>query len=414
MTRPRPTAKQLDYQSWEFGVFVHFGIRTFYEGHRDFDGKPMPPEGFDPTELDCDQWAATAARAGARYMVMTAKHHDGFANWPSAYSDYTVAATPYKAGHGDVLREFTDACRRHDLKVGLYYSPAEVSPRFDATPQAYDDYFVNQVSELMSDYGPVHIVWFDGCGSEGHTYDWPRIVRRCRQLQPKLMIFNMGGDPDFRWVGNEAGIAPEPCWNTVDAVPFSIRAEADEQLQGQSMWLPAECDCRMRPNNWFYSEHDADTAKSVEELMGLYCYSVGRGCNLLINIGPDRQGLLPEPDASRLVEFGDEVRRRFGRPIARLSDFTREGDTWELTFDQPQLIDHVIAMEDLTDGEHVRRFAVSIGTTHQQNLVKVFEKQSMGHKAICTFEPVKAGRVRLEVTERDGPVTLCGLTAGKT
>ena len=203
MTNIKP--EQLDFLRWEFGVFFHFGIRTFYEGHADWDGKPMSLDAFDPKELDCGEWLKAASDAGARYAVLVCKHHDGFANWPSAYTEYSVKHTPWRGGKGDVVREFTDACRRYGLKVGLYYSPAQFgSAQTDA--KAYDDYFIAQITELLTQYGKIDYLWFDGCGSEGHTYDTQRIVRAIRTLQPQILLFNMW-DPDTRWVGNESGVA---------------------------------------------------------------------------------------------------------------------------------------------------------------------------------------------------------------
>ena len=398
-----PTARQLEYQDWELGVFLHFGFRTFYEGHRDWDGKPMSPEMFHPAALDCDQWAATAGEAGARYMVLTAKHHDGFANWPTAYTDFSVASSPWREGEGDVVGEFTEACRRHGVEPGLYYSPADWTCPVYEDPKTYDDYFINQVSELLTGYGEISVLWFDGCGSAGHEYDWPRITAEIRRLQPNILIFNMG-DPDFRWVGNESGVAPVACWNTVEAVPVAMDTDEQDRVgEPEPRWLPAECDCRMRFANWFYSDRDEDTVKSVDELMGLYCYSVGRGCNLLVNIGPDRRGLLPDRDTQRLLEFGEAIRARFASPVATLADCTQtEPDCWEYAPAEPLLVDRVVVQEDLTLGERVRGYAVEIQPTHGGTWISVWQGQNIGHKSICTFAPVAARRVRLSLLAADG------------
>jgi len=400
-----PSARQLEYQDWEMGVFFHFGIRTFYEGHRDWDGKPMPPERFDPAYLNCDQWIVTAKRAGARYAVLVCKHHDGFANWPSASSAFSVAQAAWRGGKGDVVREFVDACRRHDVKVGLYYSPAEWgNPTFE-DEAAYDEHFLTQVTELLTNYGEIDILWFDGCGSNDHTYDWPRIVAEIRRLQPDILIFNMG-DPDFRWVGNESGVAPLPNWNTttLDGLQGSIVAR--NQPADQPRWLPAECDCMMRWRNWFYEEADVETVKRVEELMGLYYLSVGRGANLLINIGPDRRGMLPDADAERLVEFGQEIRRRFARPFATLADGTATETGWEYAAEEPFYLDHVVLQEDTTKGEAVRRFAIRVASTHGGRPITVHEGRNIGHKAICRVPLVAARKVVVEIIEADGPAVL--------
>ena len=398
----KPTPRQLEYQDWEFGIFLHFGIRTFYEGHRDWDGKPMSPAAFNPAQLDCNQWVLTAQKAGARYMVLVVKHHDGFATWPSKHSTFTVAQSAWKGGKGDVAREFSDACRRHGMAMGLYYSPAEWGNPVFKDAKAYDDHFINQISEILTGYGELDILWFDGCGSEGHTYDWARIVKEIRRMQPRLLIFNMG-DPDFRWVGNEAGVAPVPCWNTVEEVPFSVQTMAKDRVGGPR-WLPAECDCRMRERNWFYEDADEHTVKSVDELMGLYYYSVGRGCNLLLNIGPDRRGLLPDRDAARLLEFGAEFRRRFGKPLAIKSTATGKDGGMDYTLAEPALVDHAVLQEDLTDGEHVRRFALKAHVGGPP--IVVWEGHNIGHKAICHFPLVKTQKLTLHVTESSGPYRL--------
>lgn len=394
-----PTAKQLAYQDWEFGLFLHFGLRTFYEGYADFDERKMTPADFNPAQLDCEQWIRTAKEAGMNYAVLTAKHHDGFSNWPSKYSSFTVEASPWKDGRGDVVREYVDACRKHGVKAGLYYSPYDGSADFySQDAQAYDDYFVNQITELLSEYGDIDILWFDGCGSEDHTYDWNRIIGTIRRLQPGILIFNMG-DPDFRWIGNEDGIAPIPCWNTADSADFSIYTEEKERF-GKQMWLPAECDVQMRANSrsWFYSDEDEHLVKSVDELMGLYYLSVGRGANLLLNIGPNREGLLPAKDAAHLTRFGEEIRRRLGRPIASLADCRQEGLAWKYDAKESHLIDHIVISEDLTNGEHVQAFSVSIVSAKSHRPVTVYEGRNIGHKAIIRIPAVKAAGVVVELT----------------
>jgi alpha-L-fucosidase len=409
-----PTSRQLEYQDWEFGLFLHFGIRTFYEGHKDWDGKPMTPADFNPKELDCDQWVATAKKAGVKYMVLVAKHHDGFANWPSKYTDFSVASSPWQDGKGDVVKEFTNACRRHDMKIGLYYSPADWQAPVYNDEKEYDNYFINQISEILTGYGEIDQLWFDGCGSENHNYDWGRIITEIRRMQPNILIFNMG-DPNYRWVGNESGIAPMPCWNTVESVPFSVMTDKVDTVKNSvPTWLPAECDCMMRNSNWFYQDYDVDTVKSVEELIGLYYYSVGRGANLLINIGPDRRGLLPEPDATRLTGLGAEIQRRFSSPFADFDMFNDSHNGWEYsTTEDKFLIDHVVAMEDLTNGEHVRKFNIYATVTHGGEIL-VYSGFNIGHKAICRFPQIAARKIRLEITESDGPVQIRDIKLYKT
>lgn len=408
-----PTARQLAYQDWEMGLFFHFGIRTFYEGHRDWDNQPMPLDGFRPAGLNCDNWIVAAKRAGMHYAVLVCKHHDGFANWPSRYSTYSVAQTPWQAGKGDVVREFTAACQRHGLKVGLYYSPAEWGDSKFNDAAAYDEHFLNQISELLTNYGAIDILWFDGCGSENHTYDWPRIVAEIRRLQPNVLIFNMG-DPDFRWVGNEAGLAPLPLWNTALGTRLSVNTEGELPLAESPLWLPAECDCMMRWQNWFFEEADSHTVKPLAELMGLYYLSVGRSANLLINIGPDRRGLLPDADRAALLAFGDEIRRRFGQPLAQVTDGRLTATGWEYSAAEPFYLDHVIIQEDLQQGEAVRRFAIHVQTSAHGPLLTIYEGRNIGHKAICHCPLVACRKVVIEITTADHPVTLRSVTLHNT
>lgn len=404
-----PSENQLRYQNWEMGAFFHFGIRTFYEGHEDWDGREMPAAAFNPKALDCRQWIRTVRQAGMRYAVLVCKHHDGFANWPSRYTDYSVAASPWKNGAGDVVREFTDACREYGMGVGLYYSPADAAGRRSRrSGKEYDDYFIRQITELLTGYGKIDILWFDGCGSEGHAYDWDRIVGEIRRLQPGVLIFNMGR-PDFRWVGNEAGLSPAQCVNVADAAPFSMRDTREKRLP-EPKWLPVECDVRMRDLHWFYSGADADTVKSVDELLGIYDYSVGRGGNLLVNFGPDRNGLLPEKDASRILEFGRELRRRFSRPLARAEDFRREGGDLVFRPGKKILLDRAVLAEDIARGERVRSFRILVKPYPYGDGVTVWEGENVGHKAICTFPTVATEEVRVRVERSEGEPAFSGIS----
>ena len=393
----KPTKQQLDFLDWEFGVFFHFGIRTFYEGHRDWDMKEMPLSGFCPSELDCESWIQTVKEAGANYAILTCKHHDGFANWPSRYTDYSVANTPWKNGKGDVVRQFTDACRKYDMKVGLYYSPAEFgSDKKDN--KDYDQYFISQISELLTNYGKIDYLWFDGCGSEGHQYDTKRIVAAIRSMQPEILLFNMW-DPDTRWAGNELGVAPYPLFNRVNFLDFSVQTDEKESLN-DIYFLPVECDCRMRLANWFYETSDEHTVKSLDELMGLYYYSVGRGANLLINIGPDRRGLLPEKDAGALREFGKEIRRRFSSPLP--ITFEREGNSYVAKLEGPTVLDHLVLCEDLNKTDVVTAFRIKLSHPYASDSYSIYEGSTIGHKAICRFPAVCFHeKIEVEIVQGD-------------
>lgn len=398
--------EQLDFLNWEFGVFFHFGIRTFYEGHQDWDMKEMPLEGFQPGELDCGQWIRTAKEAGAAYAVLVCKHHDGFANWPTAYSDYSVANTPWKDGKGDLVREFVEACRQNDMKVGLYYSPAEFGSK-DRDAKDYDQYFMDQIGELLSNYGKIDYLWFDACGSEGHTYDTARIVSHIRALQPGILLFNLW-DPDTRWVGNESGLAEMPNENVVKFLDFSILTESQEALD-EAAFLPVECDCRMRRDNWFYSGRDEDTVKSLDELMGMYDLSVGRGANLLLNIGPDRRGLLPDADAARLLEFGRKLRSRFAEDLAVRTE--REGNCYTVELEGDRLVNTVVLKEDISDGGRIRAFRVLVHPYPYGNRpILVYSGMTVGHKHICRFPAVRTGKVQICIDRERGPHEMKGIS----
>jgi len=403
-SKTKPQKKQLEFLKWEMGAFFHFGIRTFYEGHRDWDGQMMPLDAFNPNTLDCEQWIKTSKEAGCTYAIFVCKHHDGFANWPSKYSNYHVGLTPWKNGQGDVVREFTDACNKHGLKVGLYYSPAEAG-FLERTPKEYDDYFIDQISELLTDYGKVDYLWFDGNGSEGHEFDQPRIIRTIRSLQPDILIFNMW-DPDTRWVGNEAGVAGILNENQVGAIDFSTFTEKPDDLP-DARFLPSECDFMMRERNWFYSEYDVHTAKSVEELVGLYYYSVGCGSNFLINIGPDRRGLLPEIDVKQFIEFGAKIRAMFANPIPSVLIKNDNNNEIEIGFEKECFINHVVLSEDLTEGESIESFEVYIRNRliHRRPAC-VYRGATVGHKRIVMFPYIRANKVIVRVTKSNGNYVL--------
>ena len=375
--------EQKDFLDWELGAFFHFGIRTFYEGHVDWDMKEMPLSGFNPPEVDCDNWIKTVKEAGAKYAILVCKHHDGFANWPSEYTDYSVKNTPWLDGKGDVVRLFVDACRKYDVKVGLYYSPAQFGSN-KMNGKEYDDYFINQISELLTNYGKIDYLWFDGCGSEGHEYDTARIVKAIRSCQPNILIFNMW-DPDTRWAGNEAGFVELPNKNVLNKLSaFSINKTEGDSLS-EYRFLPAECDCRMRLINWFYSDNDEDTVKSVDELMGLYYLSVGRGANLLINIGPDRSGKLPEKDAGTLVAFGKKIKEAFSDKNRVEGNVTACENSVTVSFDEVERINHVVLSEEMCDENEIEAFEIKVYPLPGGAPRTFYKGTTIGHKAICTF-----------------------------
>jgi len=393
MSTALPSTRQLEFQDWEFGLFIHLGLYTYAHipGERS-----KGPHAFHPDRLDCDQWVSCAKKAGMRYAVLTAKHHDGFCLWPTAHGGFSVGQSSWRNGTGDVVGEFTSACRRHGLKVGIYYSPLDNhNPSFRDNAETYDDYFIAHMRELLGNYGSIDLVWFDGAGSENHVFDWSRIMKEVRHLQPDILVFNMG-DPDYRWVGNEFGFAPSPTSSVVETGDGGASQK----------WLPAECDCRMRLHSWGFRPDDEHTVKSVHELMGLYYSSVGRNCNLLLNIGPNPEGLLPDKDASRLVEFGAEVRRRFASPIATMKNVEPYKRRWIFQTPQNTLIDHVVLQEDILYGERIKQFALRIHTgdphTDRNPPITVYEGSIIGHRQIIQMPPISIMNMILDIVDSEG------------
>ena len=413
--------KQLDFLDWEFGAFFHFGIRSFYPGRKDWDGIEMPAEGFMPTELDCEQWITTVKAAGATYAILTCKHHDGFAVWPSAYSKYSVANSPWRDGKGDVVKEFTDACRKHGLKVGLYYSPAQWGSH--AIPfkngREYDDYFINQLGELLTNYGKIDYLWFDGCGSEGHEYDRARIVSEIYRMQPEILTFcDPEWTPGVRWVGNEDGYASLNNPLVVSSTDFSELA-TEEQKLSQAAFLPSECDCKLRAT-WFYDLNE-ETIKSVDELFGMYEMSVGHGSNFLLNIGPDNRGLLPEADVKRVLELGERIRTAYTTPV-RYTAPVKNGDVytvehmdlaadWDIPREE-RLSNRLVICEDLTNGQSITSFRIyAYLPYYKHKKILVYEGRTVGHKAICPFGAIRASKFEVEITGCEGEHSLTDIRA---
>ena len=386
----KPTEKHLEYMDWELGAFLHFGIRTFNESNRDWDYKQMDPATFNPVELDCEEWARQLKACGVKYAVLTTKHHDGFALWQTDTTEFSVKNSPFRGGKGDVVREYTDAMRKAGIKVGLYYS----SSQFDAKTThgiSYSDFVVSQVSELLSRYGKIDIIWFDGCGSNGDVYDTEKIVKTIYELQPEIRITGFGENKDFRWVGNEWGLAHMKNCNEVETVELDI-THSGKALK-EKKFLPAECDaCMVRndsENFWFYSETFKDCLRTKEEIIGMYYYSIGRGANLLINIGPDRKGHLQASNVEILQYMHDEMNRRFSECSLKPEKIEKTENEYRISFDRAYLFDQLMLKEDLSDGQKIREFTVYVSPYQTPGRLAVYKGCTVGHKLICTFPPIR-------------------------
>ena len=326
---PVPTERQLAWHAMEFYGFIHFTVNTFTD--KEWGYGDESPALFNPTDFDADQIADTARMAGMKGLVLTAKHHDGFCLWPSAYTEHSVKNSPWRDGRGDVVREMADACRRHGLRFGVYLSPWDRNHPDYARPE-YLTYYRNQLRELLTGYGPLFTVWFDGAnGGDGYYggareqrridnrtyYDWPNTWAIIRELQPMAALFSDAG-PDFRWVGNESGFAGDPCWATLNAegrYPGGSSHGLNSGERPGTHWIPAECDVSIRPG-WFYHAAEDPKVKTLDQLLGIYYASVGRGCCLNLNLPPDRRGRIHENDVAVLREFRRALDDTFNTDLA--------------------------------------------------------------------------------------------------
>jgi alpha-L-fucosidase len=402
---PLPTPQQIAWQAMELNAFVHFGPNTFTDVEWG-DGRESP-EDFQPTDLDCEQWVTTFKQAGFKGVILTAKHHDGFALWPSKYSNHTVARSSWRGGRGDLLKDLSEACRKHGLKFGLYVSPWDRNHPTYGTPE-YNDVFVKMLEEVLTAYGPIFEVWFDGANGEGpngkrQEYDWPRFIQTVRLHQPDAVIFSDAG-PDVRWVGNEAGIAPERCWSMIPSgryVPGTPHyKELGEGREDGDLWVPAEADVSIRPG-WFYHAAEDAKVKTPEQLVDLYEKSVGRNSLLLLNVPPDKRGRIAEPDVRSLLSFGATIRRTYGEALAA-GAYELASGSFTAEFPSPVTFDRVSISEDIATGQRVKAFKVEVRSGG--NWMEVARGSTIGHRRILPVEKVNAGAVRVTVLEARAPV----------
>jgi len=417
--QPRPTPQQLAWQEMEFYLFMHFGPNTF-TGLEWGKGNEKAAV-FNPTSLDCDQWCRIAKDAGAKGIIITAKHHDGFCLWPSRYSTHTVRESNWKKGKGDVLKELSASCKKYGLKFGVYLSPWDRNHPQYGTPE-YNDVFVNMLREIFTNYGPIWELWWDGANGEGvngkkQVYDFRRYEIELRKISPRTVIFSDIG-PDIRWCGNESGFAGETNWNRLDTAGFTRGTGAPPQdtlntgnVNGK-LWIPAECDVSIRPG-WFYLKKDDEQVKSPERLFDLYLRSVGRGSNLLLNVPPDGRGLINGIDSVSLMGFRKLREESFGKNLFRnrstyylqrgilkkspvLSDGNpktvqvMEGtDMYSagVEINEDRNINAVVLREKLDQGQHCRAYKLML-FNKKDELVKEIRGTTIGRKRILTFPPV--------------------------
>lgn len=412
--RPRPTAAQLAWQRDELAMFIHFGVNTFTD--REWGDGKEDPAIFNPARLDAGQWARVAREAGFRAMVLTAKHHDGFCLWPTATTRHSVAASPFGGGRGDVVREFVNACRRENLKVGLYCSPWDRnSPVYGDSPR-YNDLFCDQLTELLTRYGPVHEVWFDGANGEGpngrrQEYDWPRFWRHVRSLQPEAVMFSDAG-PDVRWIGNERGVAGDTNWSTVDPAVVPVPGMSGDAVMRMlqdgdpngSVWRPGETDVSIRPG-WFYHPAEDARVKSEEDLVELYFTSVGRNSKLLLNVPPTPDGLLHEVDVARLRGMRRRLDALFAADLTSgaARSWRASGSTGvlEVTFRRPARVTVLDAREDIARGQVVARHTIE-GRVNGA-WTELARGTTIGYRRLYRIAPTEVSALRLTIAEGLAP-----------
>ncbi len=406
--RPVPSPAQLAWQRDELAMFLHFGVNTFTD--REWGDGSEDPAIFTPRALDARQWARTAKAAGFRAMILTAKHHDGFCLWPTATTRHSVASSPWRGGQGDVVREFTDACRAEGLRAGLYLSPWDRNATVYGDSPRYDDFYTTQLTELLTRYGPIHEVWFDGANGEGpngkhQVYDWPRYWGLVRRLQPEAVIFSDAG-PDIRWIGNERGVAGETNWSTVDPsiVPRpgmsgdEVMRSLTEGDRDGSVWRPGETDTSIRPG-WFWHPAEDGKQRSVADLVELYATAVGRNSKLLLNVPPTREGLLHDTDVARLAAM------HRGLVALRAEPRHRGNTSWHSTGPEsaiasvelaPEPVATIELSEQIESGQRVARHVVEGRTAGGWR--ELAHGTTIGYKRIHQIAPatVEALRVRIE------------------
>ena len=417
---PKPTKAQLAWHEMEFYFFMHFGPNTFTDlewGHG-----TEKEEVFNPTNLDCEQWCRIAKAAGAKGIIITAKHHDGFCLWPSKYSKHTVRESKWKDGKGDVLKELSMACKKYGLKFGVYISPWDRNHP-DYGTEKYNDVFVNMMKEIFTNYGPIWELWWDGANGEGpngkkQVYDWHRFERTVRELSPNTVVFSDIG-PDIRWCGNEDGIAGKTNWNTLDTAGFKRGAGGPPQdtlnagnINGKN-WIPAECDVSIRPG-WFYHKTEDSKVKTPEQLFQLYLKSVGRGANLLLNVPPDGRGLITQYDSAALVGFeklkeegfkNDLVKNATVSIISGDSIKAKNLNAWIMNcqeefvnvhFKKPAKINCVILKESVKDGQSVQKFYIQVRNNKK---LESYMHTTVGRKRIITFPAIEADDLMIHFVE---------------
>lgn len=435
---PLPTPHQVAWQQMETYAFIHFGLNTFTDQEWGYGDVPL--EKFNPTDLDCEQWARVLVEAGMKGVIITAKHHDGFCLWPTKYTDYNIRNTPYLDGMGDIVGQLAEACRKYGLKFGVYLSPWDRHQAFYGTP-LYPEYYLSQMEELVSNYGEIFEIWLDGAnGGDGwyggakekrkidHRtyYNFPRIREFVLRKQPQAIIFSDGG-PGCRWVGNEKGIASATNWaflRIADVYPGYDRAYelGPGHFEGDS-WVPAECDVSIRPG-WFYHQKEDEKVKTVDQLVDIYYNSVGHNATMLLNFPVDRRGRIHPTDSANAVNFHKRILQELSQNLLynkKKPETDNDYETYsvlqnntpiEVQLSRTSLVNRLLLQEYIPMGQRTKEFCVEYYDGKKWQKIDAGEvTTTIGYKRILRFPAVRTRRIRLTILDSRAPVCLSEIAA---
>ncbi len=451
LVKCHPSLRQIALEKLEFYAFAHFTVNTFTD--KEWGDGTESESVFNPTALNAEQWVDALKFAGVKGLILTCKHHDGFCLWPSAYTEHSVKNSPFRDGNGDVVKEVADACRRGGIKFGVYLSPWDRNSQLYGSDE-YNDYFCNQLTELLTNYGEIFIVWFDGACGEGpngkrQIYDWDRYYALIRKLQPDACISICG--PDVRWCGNEAGDTRPSEWSVlptgfadpdeiaensqkIDSSAFREKKISERErdlgsrefLQGHTglRWYPAETDTSIRPG-WFYHAQEDDRVRSLDTLIDIWYRTIGGNSTLLLNIPPDKRGLLHETDVQRLREMGDYIQKTFATNLAEDATITADCDDGyhlpeslktdsydeyykpfdgenqvllTVKFENAKSVSHVVIKEHIPMSQRIEAFIIEVKKP-DGGYVEVSSGTTVGYKKITRFDPVCTDEVRIKITD---------------
>ncbi|MBV5283545.1 MAG: alpha-L-fucosidase [Paludibacter sp.] len=440
-----PTENQIRYQQQELVAFVHFTTTTFY--NKEWGNGDEDPKRFNPYNLNAEQWAQTAKNAGVKELILTTKHHDGFCLWPSKYTEHSIKNSPYKNGKGDIVREFVDACHKYGIKVGMYLSPWDRNHK-DYGRKEYIDYFKNQLTEILTNYGKVSEIWFDGAnGGDGYYggarekriigndyYPWAEFHKIVKTLQPDCQIFSDNG-PDIRWVGNEKGYCGETFWSTINRNKLRVGNSDPTYLNiGEttgSSWLVGQCDVSIRPG-WFFHSSENNQVRTPSQIVDLYYKSVGRNGVLLINLPPDSTGLIHKTDSTNFVEFKKIIDESFKNNLA-LGSTIKTSSKWSKKYRsanindnitetfwaasdkdaQPEIVidlkkektfNRISISEPIAYGQRVAEFQIEVQT--KDGWQKVASATTIGYKRLLRINKISASKIKIKVKKSAGTAAI--------